>query len=115
MFSIDPAFLLFLGIVVLGIVLWRMISTVQGVTDHSFRRREYERRDYLNLVERLIEKRDCEGEAKIGIAQLHAQERNNKNRMDTEVEVKVAGEIVAEKPIFSTSDPEGDLLKSVHA
>lgn len=115
MFSIDPATLLFLGILVLGIILWRMISTVQGVTDHSFRRKEYERRDYLNLVERLIEKRDSEGDAKVDIAQLHAQERNNKNTLDTEVEKKVIGEPVAKQPMFSTSDPEGDLLKSVHA
>lgn len=102
----DSIFL-FGCVLVMGLVAWRSLSIVLRISDHSLRRKEYERKDHLQMIERLLEKRDA-GSSKIDVIQLHAQERNNKNRMDAEVEKNavvipgVSKEAKVPQDVFST-------------
>lgn len=113
--------LLFLCVLVLGGVLWRVVSLVSALSHQAFRFQEYEHRDLSQFIERLLEKRDAPDADKLEIARRHAQERHLKNAMDAGVEEKAVEKgsprvrrSEGKPPIFSSVSPEEALPRAVH-
>lgn len=77
--------------VVLGIALtvsnWKVSSCLRSILDSTNRSVERERRDYLQLLEKLLEKRDVLPQNIPDLAALHAQERVQRVGADAQTDV----------------------------
>lgn len=76
---------------VLGIALvvsnWKVSSCLKSILDSTNRSVERERRDYLQLVEKLLEKRDVLPQNIPDLAALHAQERVQRVGADAQTDM----------------------------
>lgn len=120
MYDRIPEILLFLCVLVLGGVLWRVVSLISALSHQAFRFQEYEHRDLSQFIERLLEKRDAPDAHKLDVTRMHAQERNAKVTTDASVEGKAVDgppKRRAERmPLFSSAPPpsDNDLTRAVH-
>ncbi len=84
---------LYLGLVALGgslgliLCTWKTCSCLARILDSTNRSVERERRDYIQLLEKLLEKRDVLPQHIPDLAALHAQERIGRVAEDARTDV----------------------------
>lgn len=61
---------------------WKLATLLQSLASTNVRTMEHERRDWFQLVERLMEKRNLPIDTQSDLAAMHARERMN--RIDTD-------------------------------
>lgn len=71
----------------LSLAVWKISSCLKSILDSTNRSVERERRDYLQLVEKLLEKRDVLPQQIPDLATLHAQERMQRVGEDARTDV----------------------------
>lgn len=89
--SNEAFFLGFVAIALTGgitLCVWKVSSCLKTILDSTNRSVERERRDYVQFIERLIEKRDIPADRVAELAALHIQERASRVQMDSQTEIK---------------------------
>lgn len=81
-----------LTICLLGVcaLCWRMIGGLHGHHALDAQGHERERRDYIQMIERLLEKRETPDRQQLDLAQGHRSERMHRTQIDAQTEVKTA-------------------------
>ncbi|KPL09542.1 hypothetical protein AMJ71_06125 [candidate division TA06 bacterium SM1_40] len=88
----DPVFLV-LGfcLLVLCAVLWTVVRGLVQIAGARMRSRDRERMDYLQIIERILEKKDSPVHLHPDVAVRHAQERAAAVREAADVEKRASG------------------------
>lgn len=82
-----------------GMFTWVLCKLLDVLRTTSGRISERERKDYLDLVSQLLEKRETPPQAQYDMAIVHAQERAHKTQTDAHVEkAQTAGSQPTPKP-----------------
>jgi len=88
--------LIILAFTLLGaVLLWRVVSCLQQVTGASLRSNDHREKHFLDIIERLTEKRDT---PPTSVLQTHAQERIDAERQSTSVELKAIADPPPKQP-----------------
>lgn len=99
----------------LALCIWKISSCLKSILDSTSRSIERERRDYLQLVEKLLEKRDILPQHIPGLAAQHGQERVQRISEDARTDVASVPKIPSPSPplasgvgdLINTDDPSG--------
>jgi hypothetical protein len=78
------------GLVVFGTMLWKSMSIMKAVALSGFRAQNQERGDYFRLLTQIIEKANLGPNENLDMARIHAEENSRRMANETQVEKAIA-------------------------
>lgn len=91
---------------------WRLAGGLHGHHQLDSRSRERERRDFLQMIERLMEKRETPDVKQLDLAHIHRAERMQKNALDAQTDAEAlktaAQKAIARPPKATAPQPPQD-------